>query len=372
VTYERGFWRDAEALKAAYEGVGSMADLAVVAGTSTKTLLHWWRRHELPKLPKGERPAPVLAETNDAWLLGALKKAGDQASVSELADLADVAPRRVREALERLGDAGYRVREEDEAVRLERIPTETGERHTARPELFDGDLFRFAIVSDTHLGSKAERIDALQTAYEVIAREGITTVYHGGDLVDGMGIYRTQNTEVSLHTYEDQVDHACEVVPQVDGVTTYIISGNHDLEGDFGKAGADPVQAFCNRREDFEYLGRYSAYVDLPNGGSVHLLHPMGGGSYATSYRPQKIVEAYEGGSKPSVLVVAHYHKLGWFPSRGVQILMAGTFQGPTTYSIRKAFGSPGWGFYIVTCRLADDGSIVRFQPEAYPFYLGR
>ena len=48
--YERGFWRDAEALKAAYEGVGTMADLAVVAGTTEKTLNNWWRRHGFPKL----------------------------------------------------------------------------------------------------------------------------------------------------------------------------------------------------------------------------------------------------------------------------------------------------------------------------------
>ena len=96
--YERGFWRDAEALKAAYEGVGSMADLAIEAGVSQKTLLHWWRVHGLPKLPKGERSKtpPVLVEQDDSWLLDSLKKSKDAATVSELADTADVSPRRVR------------------------------------------------------------------------------------------------------------------------------------------------------------------------------------------------------------------------------------------------------------------------------------
>jgi len=206
----------------------------------------------------------------------------------------------------------------------------------------------------------------------VIAREGITTVYHPGDLVDGLGVYRTQNTEVLLHTYEDQIDHAEAVYPRHDGVTTYIISGNHDLEGDFGKAGADPVQAVANRRPDIEYLGRYSARVELPNGAEIHLLHPQGGGAYATSYRPQKIVEAYEGGDKPAILLVGHYHRVGYFPTRGVHTLLAGTFQGPTTFSTRKAMGAAGWGFYLVDCRLADDGSIVRFRPEFCPFYLHR
>ena len=98
----------------------------------------------------------------------------------------------------------------------------------------------------------------------------------------------------------------------------------------------------------------------------------MGGASYASSYRPQKIVEAYEGGQKPGILIIGHWHRTGYFPSRGVQVLLGGTFQGPTTYSVRKAFGAPGFGFWIVSCVLADDGSIVRFQPEWLPFYVGR
>lgn len=365
------WWRNPEIHDAEHAEHGTYAAIAAAHGVSVRTLLGWRVRLGLPKLPAGPkiiRPDQV----GDEWLLDVLKRLGDHASVAEIADAADVAPRRVREALERLGEAGYRVREESEDVRLERAPTETGERHVARPELFDGDLFRFAVVSDTHLGSKAERVAALKTAYEVIAREGITTVYHPGDLVDGLGIYRTQNTEVLQHTYEDQVEHACDAYPSQDGVQTYIIAGNHDLEGEYGKAGADPVQAVANRREDFTYLGRYSAFVDLPNGASLQMLHPMGGLSYATSYRVQKIIESYEGGEKPSILLVGHYHKVGWFPSRGIQALLAGTFQGPTTYSMRKAFGSPGWGFYIVDCRLADDGSVVRFRPEFFPFYLSR
>lgn len=374
--YERGFWRDKDALEAAYKTEGTIVKLSIVAGVSRTTLLQWWKRHNLPQLPKGpagEAPTPVSpnVEQDDSWLLDVLKKSGDEATVEQLADAADVPPKRVREALERLGDAGYRVREEAESVRLERVPVETGERHKARPELFDGDLCRFAICSDTHLGSKSERVGALKTAYEIIAREEIQTVFHVGDLVDGLGIYRNQNTEVSLHTYEEQVEHACEVYPHQDGVSTYIIGGNHDLEGDFGKAGADPVQAFVNQREDFTYLGRYSAYVDLPNGASLMMLHPMGGGGYASSYKLQKIIESFEGGSKPNVLLVGHFHKVGWLFERGVHALHASTFQGPTTFSIRKALGTQT-GFYMVDCRLADDASVVRFRPEYCPFYLNR
>lgn len=373
------WYHDPVQLKAKVDEHGSLAAAAVAHGLNPSTLQKWWarlglgsREHLKGSNTRKARAGAALQEPDDQWLLDALARGHDHSTIDELADLADVSPRRVREGLERLERIGYRVHADEQDVKLERTPTESATRHVARPELFDGDLFRFAIVSDTHLGSKAERPDALATAYEVIAREGITTVYHGGDLVDGLGVYRTQNTEVLLHTYEEQVDHADEVYPRHDGVTTYIIGGNHDLEGDFGKAGADPVQAVANRRPDFVYLGRYSARVELPNGAEIHLLHPQGGGAYATSYRPQKIVESYEGGDKPALLVVGHYHRVGYFPTRGVHTLLAGTFQGPTTFSTRKAMGAAGWGFYLVDCRLADDGSIVRFRPEFCPFYLYR
>ena len=238
--------------------------------------------------------------------------------------------------------------------------------------MFDGDTVRFGITSDVHTSSTAERLDAWETAYSIFEREGIRTVYDAGDLIDGLGIYRRQVTEVKHHTYEAQVEHAVRVHPYRDGITTYGIWGNQDLEGDIGRIGADPVQAVCNQREDVKYLGRYSARVELPNGADIHLLHPMGGASYALSYKPQKIVESYEGGQKPSILVIGHWHRAGYFFTRGVHVLLGGTFQGPTTYSTRKAFGEPGFGFWIVECRLAEDGSVVGFRPEWLPYYQGR
>lgn len=371
--YERGFWRDRNALVSAYNEVGSMADLAIAAGTTQKTLLEWWRRHDLPKLPKGERPLQVsITEQDDSWLLDLLKKNGDDATVTDLADAADVSPRRVRDALRRLDAAGFRVSEEESQVRLERLPRESGTTHKLSPKLFEGDVLRFGVTSDVHTSSHAERLDAWELAYDVFVDEGITDVFDPGDLCDGLGIYRGQVSEVVNHTYEAQVDHAEAVHPSRPGMVTHRISGNHDLEGEFGRVGADPVQAVANRREDIDYLGRYSAFVELPNGATMHLLHPMGGASYALSYKPQKIVEGYELGAKPNILLIGHWHRAGYFFTRGVHTLLAGTFQGPTTYSVRKAFGEPGFGFWIVECRLAEDGSVVRFRPEWFPVFQGR
>jgi predicted phosphodiesterase/transposase-like protein len=379
---EPGWYQDEQALRRELAAHGSLAAAANAHGSEPGTLSKWWRRFGGEVLPTG-RAAPsakrylgTLATGDtadlDERLLGALKRLGDTATVEDIADTLDVSPRRIRETLDKLGLKGYRVSEDASTVRLERHPTETGETHPADASLFDGDTFRFGVTSDIHTSSIAERLDAWEAAYDIFEQEGVRAVYDPGDLCDGLGIYRGQVSEVKHHTYEAQVDYAVDRHPRRDGITTYRISGNHDLEGEIGRIGADPVQAVANVRDDIQYLGRYSASVELPNGARMHLLHPMGGASYAASYRPQKIVESYEGGAKPNILLIGHYHRAGYFSTRGVQVLLAGTFQGPTTYSIRKAFGEPGFGFWIVECRLAEDASVVRFRPEWFPIYPGR
>jgi predicted phosphodiesterase/transposase-like protein len=376
VELKGSWWKDKQTLNDVYRQYnGNLSEAArQIGGVTVQTLSKWWLKHGNDPQPGGRKPqaTPHVGAPDDEAVLRALAACGDEGTIEQVADAADLSPRRVREALERLGHDGYRIEETETQARLKRFPTDTAERHTMSPRLFDGDVMRFGVVSDTHLGSDAERPEAIDVAYDIFEQEGIGDVFHVGDLVDGLGIYRTHNTEVKLHTYESQVNHATDVFPSRPSIHTRIIGGNHDLEGDFGKAGADPVQAVCNRRDDMTYLGRYSAEIELPNGATLQMLHPQGGASYATSYKPQKIAESYEGGTKPNVLLIGHWHRTGYFPVRGIQILMAGTFQGPTTFSIRKAMGSAGWGFWIVDCRLADDGSVVRFKPEWLPFYPGR
>lgn len=367
------WWQDKETFVKVIDRYGGRpAAAAVATGVAANTLSKWRTRHGLPKLQPGTPPAIRPAYDDEASVLDALKRLGDETTIEQLADDLDMPPKRVRAALERAGQDGYRVETSSTEARITRFPTDTGERHALSPTLFDGDVMRFGVVSDVHLGSIAERPEALDAAYDVFEREGIADVFNPGDLVDGIGIFKGHVSELRFHTYEAQVDHAEATYPRRDGITTRIIGGNHDLEGDFGRAGADPVQAVCNRREDMVYLGRYSAVVELPNGATMQLLHPQGGASYAASYKPQKIAESYEAGSKPNILLIGHWHKTGYWMVRGIQTMLAGTFQGPTTYSTRKAMGEAGWGFWIVECRLADDGSVVRFKPEWLPFYPGR
>ena len=375
---EGNWWRDKETLARVVREAGGFRAAAQQTGVNHSTLSQWWKKLGLPEGefdhagPTNRVREGAAEPDSPQWLIDTLRKAGDNATVEQLADLADVSPKRVREALERLGKSGYRVLEAQNRVTLDRVTSPTDYTFQAAPELFDGDAFRFGVVSDVHTSSQAERLDDLHTAYEILRREGISAVYNPGDIADGIGIYRGQVNEITNHTYEAQVEHARRVYPQVDGITTYLISGNHDCEGQIGAVGADVALAVSLQRDDIIHLGRYSAWIDLPNGARIHMLHPQGGGAYAKSYRLQKIIESYMGGLKPNILLCGHYHQTTYLFDRGVHALHAGTLQGPTTFSTRKAMGQAGLGFWIIEGVMADDGSIVRFRPEFFPFYAGR
>ena len=367
---ETPWYRDREQLQKALAKHGTMAAVSRATGVAPSTLRTAWSQFGFPELPKSRATLRVIEgdKEDDRWLVDLLKKHGDDATVEQLADAADVSPKRVRDALTRLGEGGFRVSEnEDARVVLQRVAPDTTNVH---PGLFDGNELRVGIVSDTHLGSKEEALDELHCAYDVFEREGITTVWHAGDLVTGRGIFRGQDSEIKVHTLDDQIDYAVENYPRRDNITTHIIAGNHDVEGEAGRVGLDPVKAVAARRDDFHYLGAFSAWLQVGEAW-VHLLHGKGGMSYSYSYKAQKIVDGYPGGRKPAILVPGHWHVRGNIRARDVEVLWPGCFEWQSPFMKRLGL-HPAVGFHILDITVADDGSVVRWRPEWHPFFAGR
>ena len=356
------------------DNAGSFAAATRASGLATSTLKTAWNNLGLP--PRGRIKASVKISPEEPSIqeqevLQAIKKLGSSASIEEIADLCDLSPRKVRESIEALGFQGYRLEHNgDQKVVLHKVARPTDFEHKL---LFDGDSYRFGIASDPHLNSKHCRLDELHIAYDRFKSEGITNVFNPGDIVAGRGIFRGQDHEIINHTFEDQVNYAVTNYPERDGVITKILSGNHDCEGDFGRAGADACLAVANRRDDIEWCGRYSADFTLPNGAVMTMRHPMGGSSYAKSYKPQKFAEAFEGGMKPNIVLFGHWHNMLYTIERNIFMLNCGTFEGyGGSLGLRVPLGAPAVGFFIVEATLADDGSVVRFKPEWYPFFAGR
>ena len=209
------------------------------------------------------------------------------------------------------------------------------ETHRINTRRFHGDKIVLGLVSDTHLCSRYQQLTHLRTTYRLFAERGINTVIHAGDLVDGQGVYNGQQYEMFLFGFDAQRDYAVEHYPREEGITTYVIEGNHDYS--WRKlAGASILEAVARERDDLVCLGALGAYLAIGDI-RIYIVHPDGGGAYALSYRPQKMVEQFSPENKPHVLIAGHWHRVVYMPGyRNVEALTLPCFQAQTPFLVRK------------------------------------
>lgn len=231
-----------------------------------------------------------------------------------------------------------------------------------------GQTVRFAVVSDTHINSKYTQLTYLHDFYERCKEAGIKHVYNVGDISDGENMRVGHNYELYKIAADEQVDEIVKVYPHVEGIKTHFITGNHDAST-MKHCGFDIGHAIAAHRPDMEYLGRDTALIHLTPNCTMQLLHPWDGGSYALSYRPQKIVEAMDGGTKPNLLFIGHYHKALWMEYRNIAVFLAGCFQGQTPFQRGKGL-SRNMGGWIVEIDTDENGYITRIVPTFIPYYV--
>jgi predicted phosphodiesterase len=182
--------------------------------------------------------------------------------------------------------------------------------------------FEFGIVSDTHFCSTEEKLNELETFYQICEKEGITEVFHAGDLVAGWGIYPGQENEVHTFGAANQAQYVINNYPKRKDIQTYFITGNHCLSF-WKRSGIDIGVIVDKERRDMHYLGQYQGDIEL-GGVKIRLLHPDGGGAYAISYKGQKICEQIPSGQKPQILILGHFHTAVYFHYRLIHVFQAG------------------------------------------------
>jgi hypothetical protein len=208
--------------------------------------------------------------------------------------------------------------------------------------------FRFGLTADRHTGSLYHHGGALAAFYDFAKAEGANCIYDAGDIFAGHGVYRGQEFELRDLGFEAQLDRLTHDAPR--GIKTRFITGNHDAS--FKNACGVPVGRMIEQAvPQYEFLGEDQARVqfDTPNGPFVlGLLHPGGGSAYALSYKPQKIIESLEGGTKPDLLGIGHFHKAEMMPSyRNVCGVQAGTFERQTPFMARGGLAAHVGGWII-------------------------
>jgi predicted phosphodiesterase len=228
--------------------------------------------------------------------------------------------------------------------------------------------FTIGVIGDTHLCDKACALDELHDFYGKCKEQGVQHIVHAGDLVAGHAVYRGIEFDLLAHGFSDQKKYAVDNYPKIPGITTHVISGNHDLS--FKQtAGANIVEAISQERDDINWIGDYDATV-LINGVSIGCHHGGGSPTVQISYKIQKYVDRMAGGTKPQIYVLGHYHSTMALYYRSINCYLPGCWQKPNDFSVR--FGLPNLiGGYIVHIKTLNDSrhSIRSIKSELISYY---
>lgn len=331
------------------------------------------RRIRRPEaLPFGAAPG---SEVLPDMILTLLKKRGNY-TLSELCDALDYAPGKIETAIATLKEGGYRIDLSNGSFHIP-PPKLGGTTRLPLEHFIDGRVVRFGVVSDTHISNVHHRADILESAYDMFEHEGIRSVLHGGNWIDGiMASGKNRMELITKPTFHDQVDFFISSYPQRPGITTYYISGD-DHEGWHQQEGYDVgfyLESWARKRgrTDLRNLGYGEANLPFAmNGGKdaiLRLIHPKGGSAAGYSTKTQRIIDSYERTDLPQLLFVGHFHKYGSFYHRGVHALMLGCMEGQS-YFMRGNQLQSHLGYCIVDFMVQKDGTVpsIRVEWKTFP-----
>lgn len=316
-----------------------------------------------------------MKKSNAERVLGLLQKRNARYKFKELMSLTKLSVKELRAAIAELRQSQKNLvfAKFDRTYYLSDTPTWYSNQ-TDLSELLP-EAGSIGVLTDTHLCSDAERLDLVNNAYDEFARQGITTVFHVGDLMDGMDVYKGHNMFLKVHGGQAQAAYFIKNYPHRKGITTYAIAGNHDLSL-YLKSGIDLASLVVNGfhhegrqyegRKDIVYLGQYSHKIILPQEVTVELLHPRGNNAYAKSYKQQKRSEAMDRNLRPDIQLSGHFHDFNMTWINHTYFLALPGLQDETEFF--KRLGLPrGMGFVVLHYEIKD-GKLKSLCPELFMY----
>lgn len=223
---------------------------------------------------------------------------------------------------------------------------------------------KLLLISDTHLGSKYDRIDILKYLYQKAEDNHINYILHSGDLTEGFSGRPQQLYELKEVSYTGQRDYVIDKYPKSD-IPTYLIAGNHDLWW-IKQCGADICKDISNQRKDLHYLG--SDCEDLKIGKlKIRLYHGKGGGSYAKSYKLQKYLDSISLEERPHILQTGHTHQAFYMKQDQTHCFQTSCLQDLTPFERSMGFSNDK-SCWWVDIDFDDKGNVYSITPKLETF----
>jgi len=236
---------------------------------------------------------------------------------------------------------------------------------------FSSEHIRFGYYSDPHVGHKEFREELWHIMLQRFKDEGIKRVYCPGDNLEGMSGRPGHIYELAHVGLDAQLDEAVRLFGLAPELEFYTIDGNHDLwYKSKNSAGAVPGKLLAARCPNVTYLGEWEADIELANGVVMKLFHANDGTAYADSYKLQKLIESFQGGSKPQLVLSGHYHKQIALFRRNIFGFECGTLCGQSEWMRgKKIQAHMGFGIIELWVSPRKEGGIERLRHEFFPFF---
>jgi len=198
------------------------------------------------------------------------------------------------------------------------------------------------VTGDNHLGSKYARLDVLNALFDIWQGSGVKRVLQCGNIIDGE--CRFNRFDLIAHGLQEQTDYLIQNWPHRKGMVTEFVTGD-DHEGWYvQREGVNigkhiELAARAAGREDLVFVGHMERQIEFkagPNRARIAMIHAGGGTAYAISYTDQKLIESYQGGEKPTITLVGHYHKFNYGYPREVHAIQVGTTMDQSPFMRKK------------------------------------
>lgn len=346
----------------------------------TKLLDPWWFHSHMGSWNAFKHAAMRSAGLRDTVVMervkAALRKGG---TLAELGASSQASRGQVLDAIDALRSGGAAVDEVGDryaighAVLAPSFAAGPVHQYVSRKD----NTFLFGAISDNHIGSKYERLDAAEDIYDRFVAAGVDRVYNCGNWIEGEA--RFNRTEIHTHGMDAQLAYFAKHYPRRKGLTTYAVSGD-DHEGwycqreglDIGKRAEQTMRAAG--RSDWVDLGFMEAHVKLTNANSgksaiLAVVHPGGGSAYADSYAVQKVIESLDGGEKPAVALYGHWHKMLAGEYRNVWWVLVPSTKDQDTFMRKKRIRSVVGGGIIGLEQDPNTGAITGMTPKLWRYF---
>lgn len=226
---------------------------------------------------------------------------------------------------------------------------------------------KFLAFGDAHIGHKDFSQGLFDLMVKHVRREKPDFAVNAGDTLEGMSGRPGHVYELSQVGFQEQISKASELMGAL-RIPIYGIDGNHDgwyfKKGDAGVVVGEELE---RRVKDYHFLGQNEGSLSLGGKTKILLFHPNDGSAYAVSYKLQKLIESFDGGDKPGIVVEGHYHKALYMFVRNVHGFEAGTLCAQTGWMRGKKL-SAHMGYWLVDVFL-DRRGVNRLEQCFVPFY---